>query len=78
MKRKSWFLFIVALAFAIPVRAGGDLNYYASLGISPSNAISLRFGLLKNKIGGEIYAKSDTQRLGKEIGALEGKVYRMA
>ena len=78
MKRKHWLLFFIALAFVLPAHAGGGLNYYTSLGISPKDAFSLRFGILKNKFGGEIYAKSDIQRLRKDISALDGKTYRLS
>lgn len=78
MKRKHWLLILFALAFALPVRAGGGLDYYTSVGISPNDALSLRFGIMKNKLGGEIYVKSDYNRLYKDISKLDGKPYRLS
>lgn len=78
MRRKHWLFLLLVLSFSMPVVAGGSLRYYTSLGISPNDAFSLRFGIVKNKLGGEIYAKSDIQRLRKDISKLDGKVYRMS
>ena len=78
MKRKHWLLLLVVLSISMSAFAGGGWDFYTSLGISPKDAFSLHFGMVKNKLGGEIYAKSDLQRLKKDIGKLDGKAYRMS
>lgn len=79
MKRKHFLLIIFALALAIPVHAGGYLRYYATAGYTPSRIASLRLGVMSDDLGGEIYVKSDFNRLGNDvIHRLDGTTYRMS
>ena len=86
MKRKHILLILFALASAIPVHAGGygsaryrGLCYYGTVAYTPSHIASLRVGLLDEEIGGEIYVKSDFNRLGNDVlSRLDGTTYRLS
>lgn len=76
MRTKHIILLLFACMVALPMRAQWDC--YTNLGISPSRAFSLRFGVLRNDFGGELYVKSDVNRLNKDFIPLNGSVYRLS
>ena len=82
MKRPYWLLLVLVLMVAVSVQAQRATplgwNYYTSVGVSPNNAFSLRFGVMNSKLGAEVYAKSDINRLNQDIGKLDGKPYRLS
>ena len=87
MRFKYIILVLLAMAFAIPAHAEGlntfryrrDLSYYGTVAYTPSRIASLRIGLLSEEIGGEIYVKSDFNRLGNDVlKRLDGTTYRMS
>lgn len=76
MKTKHIILMLFACMMALPMQA--QWKCYTNVGISPSRALSLRVGALRNDFGGELYVKSDINRVNKEMVPLNGSVYRLA
>ena len=77
MKIRHVVFMLLAFMIACPVQAQ-DWDLYGTLGYTPSvKAGNVRIGVMKNHLGGEVYLKSDLNRL-KSMDQIDGKPYRLS
>jgi len=73
MKTKHLFILLFALGIALPMKAQ---SLYGAIGFS-SQSTAIRLGYTET-IGGEIYIKSDNNRLFKGIPDMDGRRHRFS